>query len=395
MVDSPGWGIVNHSSNVDVEGNLVFNVVGAAYATEAGDEIGTFAHNIAIKSTGSGAGIEARKEIGDFGHQGDGFWLQGGNVSLVGNIATGQRHSGYVFFPVGLNQKGLGVTRIEADELDWLNLGPNVKPDAMIAVGDVPLKRFEGNLAAASGDAMETWFSLLNVKDQGRRTVIDGFTAWGTNGTGINSPYTNNITYKDVTLVGNLKSPGGTAFARNTVTANAVYDHVDARGWNIGIDVPINGKFNRIVAGRFDNLKNLRITTSNGDRVVNIDDSNSADRIEFLDSYTGKTQYDVFLESSYNPKEQDITKLFSKDVHPVGDGPLQRPPTLLSGAGRRLRPVLVQGSRPCPPTFPPVSATGRTPSSSRHTASRSVAPRPRPTPRPPTAPTRPRSRPTP
>ena len=50
VVDTPGWGIVNHSSNVDVDGNVVFNAVGAAYVTEAGDEIGTFNHNIAIHS---------------------------------------------------------------------------------------------------------------------------------------------------------------------------------------------------------------------------------------------------------------------------------------------------------------------------------------------------------
>ena len=30
VVDTPGWGIVNHSSNVDVDGNVVFNAVGAA-----------------------------------------------------------------------------------------------------------------------------------------------------------------------------------------------------------------------------------------------------------------------------------------------------------------------------------------------------------------------------
>ena len=41
-------------------------------------------------------------------------WLQGGNVSLTDNIASGQRHAGYAFFPVGLNQKGLGVTTIDA-----------------------------------------------------------------------------------------------------------------------------------------------------------------------------------------------------------------------------------------------------------------------------------------
>ena len=42
VVDTPGWGIVNHSSNVDASGNVVFNAVGAAFVTEAGDEIGSF-----------------------------------------------------------------------------------------------------------------------------------------------------------------------------------------------------------------------------------------------------------------------------------------------------------------------------------------------------------------
>src|SRR4030095_12941186 len=78
VVDSPGWGIVHHSSNVDVSDNVVFNALGAAYVTEAGDEIGTFDHNIAIHSRGSGQGIESRKQVQDFGHQGDGVWLHGG-----------------------------------------------------------------------------------------------------------------------------------------------------------------------------------------------------------------------------------------------------------------------------------------------------------------------------
>ena len=188
----------------------------------------------------------------------------------------------------------------------------------MVPVGNVPLRQFEGNVAAASGRALETWFSLRNIKDQSRRTVIDGLMAWGLNGTGIFSPYTNNITYKNVTLIGNLNNPTGTAFARNDVTANAVYDHVDARGWSIAINVPVNGKFNQVVAGRFDNLKNILITTANGDRVININDAGPNDRIQFLDTYAGKTQSDVYLQSNFNPREQDITKLFSKDVIQMG-----------------------------------------------------------------------------
>ncbi len=117
VVDTPGWGIVNHSSDVDVTNNVVFNATGAAYVTEAGDELGTFDHNIAIHSQGAGGGIEDRKNDNDFGQLGDGFWLQGGNVSVTNNVSTGQRGSGFVFFPVGLNQAGLGVTQIAFDNL--------------------------------------------------------------------------------------------------------------------------------------------------------------------------------------------------------------------------------------------------------------------------------------
>ena len=39
---SPGWGIVNHSSNVDVTDSVVYGAVGAAFVTEAGDERGSF-----------------------------------------------------------------------------------------------------------------------------------------------------------------------------------------------------------------------------------------------------------------------------------------------------------------------------------------------------------------
>ena len=61
VVDSPGWGIVNHSSNVNVTNNVVYNAVGAAYVTEAGDEVGTFDHNIAIKALGSGGAAPRRR----------------------------------------------------------------------------------------------------------------------------------------------------------------------------------------------------------------------------------------------------------------------------------------------------------------------------------------------
>jgi hypothetical protein len=323
VVDTPGWGIVNHSSNVDVSGNVVFNAVGAAYVTEAGDELGSFDGNIAIHSQGSGEGIESRKQVQDFGHQGDGFWLQGGNVSVTNNVVAGQRHSGYVFFPVGLDQKGLGVTTIDAANLvnpAWAN------GKATVADGDVPLRKFQGNVAFASGDGFESWFSLLNVNDS-RSTLISDFKVWNTNGTGIFTPYTNQMIFQNVQVIGSLTNPHGTAFDRNDVTRNIAYYHVNVQGFSVGINAPVNGS-NHIVGGTFNNVKNIYITTANSrNRSVSVDDNGPADPVNFVDNLlmrdsTGhlvpRPQWDLYLVSNFNPKDQDITRNFNPDVIRMG-----------------------------------------------------------------------------
>src|SRR6185436_16198641 len=87
---SPGWGFVNHSSNVDIDDNVTFNVAGSGFVTEAGDEVGSFRHNLAVRSKGSGDDEDSRRKLQDFGHEGDGFWFQGGGVIVEDNIATGQ-----------------------------------------------------------------------------------------------------------------------------------------------------------------------------------------------------------------------------------------------------------------------------------------------------------------
>jgi hypothetical protein len=333
VVDSPGWGIVNHSSDVDVTNNVVFNALGAAYVTEAGDEIGSFVGNLAIHAQGSGAGIESRQQFQDFGHQGDGFWFQGGNVTVVNNIATGMRHSGFVFFPVGLEQKGLPkVTIPVADIMDepWAPMDPKI---TSVAVGDVPLRKFSGNVAYGDGDGFESWFSLLSIKPtDARRDTLTNFTVFATGGTGIFTPYSNLVTFDHVRVLGNVKSfnPGGTGFARNDVTANVTYNAVDVEGFNTGINAPVNGN-NSILGGTFENLNNIYITTAaSRDRVVNIDDYKDATGttvpITFVPvpidkSPTAKPpppQFDINLQSNFNPKEHDITTLFNRDVIRLG-----------------------------------------------------------------------------
>merc|ERR1712178_395438 len=48
---SPGWGLSVHSSRADITDNVSFDVVGAHFFTEGGDEQATFRNNIAIKAS--------------------------------------------------------------------------------------------------------------------------------------------------------------------------------------------------------------------------------------------------------------------------------------------------------------------------------------------------------
>ncbi len=328
VVDSPGWGIVNHSSIVDVTNNVTFNALGAGFVTEAGDELGTFDHNIAIKSLGSGEDLQSRKFINDFGHEGDGFWFQGGNIAVTNNVASGQRHAGFVFFPTGLTQKGLGVTMIPGNELP-ASYGAN--PNLMYNDNDVPLLKFQGNVAFADQDGYESWFSLQNTPLKAR-TVIQNFTVFDMTSDAIFTPYTSNTTFQNVTVrtpvnwAGIPTGPINTAFQRNDATANIVYDHVTATGFQTGINAPVVG-INTIVGGTFNNMQNIAITTTNSDtRVVNINDASPTDPIHFLDSMTtvvnGQVvpvkQYDIYLKANWQPLFDDITRNFARDIIRIG-----------------------------------------------------------------------------
>ena len=86
---SPGWGYVNHESNVLMQDNVAFDVRGASFVTELGTELGSFIDNIAIKGVGDGQVhggdffLGGREQNFDFGFTGDGFWLQGGTGHQV------------------------------------------------------------------------------------------------------------------------------------------------------------------------------------------------------------------------------------------------------------------------------------------------------------------------
>lgn len=298
VVDAAGWGIVNHSSNVDVDGNVVFNAVGAAYATEAGDEIGRFDGNIALHSIGSGGGTSGRSDVQDYGHHGVGIWLQGGNVSVVNNIVAGQRSEAYSFYADGLNQPGLGITRIPvADLADASWLPPNW-PYPDVAVGSVPLRQFENNLAFASGAGLMLRYTL-----PASPTIIDKFTAFDV-GVGVGSLYTSNVIFRDVTLTGNVDAPKGVGFYTSGVSSNLTYENVSAIGFDSGIEVPDSGPAT-IIGGFFNDVIGIDVRS---DHAITI----AGARFGTLtpQALAESQQFDVLSVDPFISPMNDVTKLY-------------------------------------------------------------------------------------
>jgi hypothetical protein len=176
VVGSPGWGIVNHSSNAEIEDNIVYDVVGAGFVSELGDEIGTFKRNLAVGMTGiadpNGSGKlyerdrtyldtpdDDRIEAGDFGFEGVGFWFQGPLVEVEGNVAAGCHGPCYFYHPLGIGHQGVpvGVPQARAEAELGLSLDCPETPGArsrrywrplgvdQLVPAELPLKWFRDN----------------------------------------------------------------------------------------------------------------------------------------------------------------------------------------------------------------------------------------------------------
>jgi hypothetical protein len=313
VVDSPGWGIVNHSSYLVAEDNVSFDVVGAHFATEAGDEIGAFRRNLAIRSEGSGDHVEKRRSVQDFGHEGSGFWFQGAGVEVEGNIAVNQKHAGFIYFTEGLEEGALGTAKFKSVNLDDTSIAGGKDT---IAVGKVPIKLFKGNESFGNNIGFETWFHLRDAGHDGR-SVVEDFLVWGNRSRGLHTPYTHNITFRNVTAYRLPKHPGDTAFIGNDVTKSVRYENVTVEGWSTGIAMPRNGN-NVIEGGVFNNIINIDIRTA-GDVTRTIDLNGDIDfRPLPPEVLKDKVNWNVYLRADFNPKHNDLTRLFNPDIVRLG-----------------------------------------------------------------------------
>jgi hypothetical protein len=226
---------VNHSSNVDFVNNVSFNVLGAAFVTEVGDEIGSFVGNVAIQTRASGEGVEARLRAQDFGHGGDAFWFQGTGIRVVNNVAAHSEGHGFIYFSKGLVFGG-HVPMFDAENL----ADPSITNGAeSILTDDVPILEFSGNLGYASDIGVSIWYNQRNAAHNAV-SVIENSYFWN-NTEGAAVPYARNIALRNLTIKNDFASISEIGVSSNAVSKNILYENLYVSGYHIGIEAAKRG----------------------------------------------------------------------------------------------------------------------------------------------------------
>lgn len=203
---SPGWGYVHHDSNAILADNAAYDIFGAAFVSETGNEIGRWSHNIAIKSIGvQGEGLidnpKTLEDVAafDLGRTGAGFWFQSRMVAAVDNVAASiPGGQGFVYFHRGSLNDVIAVTSSTAphpESLQYLETALINRP-AII--------EFSGNETLAS----QVGLMVVKANPAQRhdiRSFMDDFTGWNVK-FGAHLEYTAHYTLKDFDL---LAAPNG------------------------------------------------------------------------------------------------------------------------------------------------------------------------------------------
>jgi hypothetical protein len=237
IVGSPGWGLVNHSSNVAAKDNVAVDILGSAFVSETGDETGSFTHNIAIGSNGLPANSERHGRsnipatdnvLNDMWSTGIGFGMRSNAVALVGNVATDQAEDGFSW-------NGWDAPKTTVLPRAFLPAGYRGLHRS-VTLDELPVLKFKDNVSVANYRGAH--FDMAATSILGTYSVVDGFTAVNNEETGLMMLYAP-ATLKRVRAV-NVKTgqigielgPNGTG---TRVESDFTLQDVTVRGFEVGV----------------------------------------------------------------------------------------------------------------------------------------------------------------
>jgi len=238
IVNSPGWGLVNHSSNVVAKDNIALDVLGSAYVSEVGDETGSFVRNIAIGSKGVTQGTQRWEHSGkpatdtvlnDMWFSGIGFGMRSNAVALVGNVATDQADDGFSWN---------GWDAPQNQFLPRAALPAAIRAAGRpVTIDSLPVLQFKDNVSVANYRGAH--FDMVAMSRAGAYSLVEGFTAVNSGDVGVLQSYSG-ATLRKVRIVNTNRAKAGIELGPNgtgtRVEGDFTVEDVVVRGFELGID---------------------------------------------------------------------------------------------------------------------------------------------------------------
>lgn len=225
VVNTPGWGFVNHSSHADFVDSVAYDAVGAGFVTEAGDEAGSFVGNVSIRNHGSGVPMSRRDSVDDFGHGGHGFWFQGTGITVEDNVASGSIDTGIVMWPIGID--GLGDT-----------------------VRNIKVKAFTDNTIYGSDVGF-----LVGQHEDVNSEFVDT-TIFGVRH-GLEFFYPENLIYRGTTVVGDVDNPQNIGIKMHHRAGPFEFHDTHVEGFERGFETPRDNTGNLVEDVYLNNVENF------------------------------------------------------------------------------------------------------------------------------------------
>jgi hypothetical protein len=316
---SPKHGIVNHGGYVLIEGNVAYNNNGAAIFAENGSEIGTIAHNLLVRSNGSGDNGPSRQPPPgrpiDLGNGGYGVWSESGGVDITDNVAIGHSGAAYELFFFG--QPDASVP----PNTNTVFLTQNLR-DPSIAGGrpyinpqNVPAY-FARNIGMASADGLVTWDLNLDLSISNQNSLIaDSRFVFNTEGWC--NVYTRQVTLRNVQIIGCAPQDFGvTAFLDDGIlgnfeTAFIDLENVTVDGYAAGYNVPAHGT-NVINGGFYNGIVKINVGAPWGGSLV-------INNVQF-GTLRGERPYKILLSNDFSNQNLKVFPLYLQPFRLVYNG---------------------------------------------------------------------------
>ncbi|MEM6456478.1 MAG: calcium-binding protein [Acidobacteriota bacterium] len=234
--NAPSWAFVHHDSEAVLTNNISYDTIGVGFMAETGNENGVWHRNLSSTNTGSLNGElnpPVAHAMNDVGRRGAAFWMEGRNLALFDNVATGSNVA-FVWQPWGVDNidttvDGLSrvnailahpdlhaiVTEAEVEIDPMVDQLASISLDGVVAKNTViPIRYFQGNRSIANefGISIITALGWADRKFNDAWSVFRDFTAVETP-TGVQLTYTGKYLFEDFRVYGTkLPNPPGTAF---------------------------------------------------------------------------------------------------------------------------------------------------------------------------------------